>query len=128
MLEKYAENGVNEYLRLLADDDLDGYMTFNQTEFLKRLERFRVHIDEFTYKRLCAESYDGNSWCEAIDHFKQITDVLCMAVLDNGRNSILSRMKKGAEMIERERDPVKKRQFIALYDSLELELNKLSGA
>lgn len=120
--------GVNAYLHSVFGNDLEAYVTNSQNEFFEKLDRFKPNIDEFTYRRLCAEVFEGDKWTDAIDHFKQLTGELCMAVLDNGRSNILSRMRKGAELIENEHDPVKKREFVALYEALERELSKIQGA
>lgn len=120
---------VNGCLHSLYEDDLEGYVEHSQREFFEKLGRFRPNIDEFTYRRLCAEVFEGDKWTEAIDHFTRVTDELCMAVLeDNGRSALLKRMQKGAEMIENESDPIKKLKFRAVYEALEKELNRLDGA
>lgn len=118
-------NAANEYLRFLANGDLDGYISNSQEKFLKQLERFREYMDESKYKNLLAESYDGHSWSEAIDHFAAVEYEMCMCVLEKGRHQVLERMMKGAEIIENEPDPIKKRKFVAVYDALEKKLNDL---
>lgn len=96
------------------------YIQAKQDEFLRLLESSHKakKIDDLNYKRLLLETCEYENPDDIYDYFHNLFDDL-QNCLENAELFILeARIVKGAEMIEKETDPKKLKQYNRLYDAL----------
>lgn len=106
------------------DESVDEYVARWQMIVVNYLKWVRGEdkLDELSYRRLMLTTFDGTIYEQAQSHFYQLWNEVIYAVATTEEESIYARLIKGAEMIDAETDPVKRRQYLEVYASLEQRL------
>lgn len=109
------------------DRETKAYVLEKQGMFMQTLEAAWKHkkIDEVSYKRLSLDEFEGTTMDEAFDHYQSLFEELMDVAIDHEVQKIQHRILKGAEMIEKETDPIKRRQYMGVYEALLTELEAL---
>lgn len=111
----------------LSTESIEEYKIRKQEEVINLLETSKKlgKIDEVTHKRLLLETCDAKDWEGVFDHYLRLWGDIVSILANFEEQAIYNRLIKGAEMIEKETDPDKRRQYLAVYSALEKRLEEI---
>ena|SRR5690625_2691158 len=112
---------------ILGEMNLEGelvsvqrYTQTKHADFLSLLEKaYKAgQVDDLNYDRLRSDRCTYQDPDDVYDYFLKLNDDLINCIENHELFILESRIVKGAELIEKETDPVKKQKYMQLYDAL----------
>jgi hypothetical protein len=114
--------GISGFTTWSAVDEttLDDYIEERYETYLwfSKMARTQEKLSQEVYEDLILQVVEAVTWGEGFDQMQQLFNNLKESIDDNDYFTLLKRITKGAEKIETETDPVKKAEYMKLYDVL----------